>query len=244
MNRNDTAYIHRNDEIGLIGSLIDGSFSEDIYISQADIGGTTANGERNQYKFQGQHATRNRKFYMNVIRRRYNSIDSFLRNSKAISEVVFEIDDRCGGTFDSICWGMSDLIKAKIKIVCNTTKGIAFSGVFANCPNLTEVIIKTENFQEVNFTISGVVFINCPQFKTLVLDEENKLIKLGNTNSFNNTCFSQNSSGGIIYIPQVLYNHLGDGSELDYKAATNWSIIDSYGTITWMPIEGSEYENE
>ena len=243
MNRNDTAYIHRNDEIGLIGSLIDGSFSEDIYISQADIGGTTSNGERNQYKFQGQHATRNRKFYMNIIRRRYNALDRFLANAKAIDEVIFEIDDRSGGTFFNTCSYMPDLTKVKFKIVLNTSSA-ALNGVFLSCPNLTEMIIKARNLQQANFTISGTTFQSSPQFKTLILDGEDKLIKLGHTNAFNGTYFRQGGGGGTIYIPQVLYNHLGDGSELDYKAATNWSVIDSYGTITWMPIEGSEYENE
>lgn len=49
-------------------------------------------------------------------------------------------------------------------------------------------------------------------------------------------------TGGTIYIPKVLYDHLGDGTSLDYKAATNWSTVDGYGAITWAKIEGSAYE--
>ena len=44
-----------------------------------------------------------------------------------------------------------------------------------------------------------------------------------------------------IYIPQVLYDHLGDGSSSDYRAATNWSTDASYHNF--YPIEGSIYEN-
>lgn len=63
------------------------------------------------------------------------------------------------------------------------------------------------------------------------------------TNSiFGNTPFASGGSGGTIYIPETLYNHLGDGTSLDYKAATNWSTYDGYGTITWAKIEGSIYE--
>lgn len=64
------------------------------------------------------------------------------------------------------------------------------------------------------------------------------------------TCSAANSIGAIntradvtIYIPKSLYDHLGDGSSLDYKSATNWSTADGYGVITWAAIEGSQYEN-
>lgn len=64
------------------------------------------------------------------------------------------------------------------------------------------------------------------------------------------TCSTNTSIGAIttradatIYIPKSLYDHLGDGSSLDYKSATNWSTADGYGVITWAAIEGSQYEN-
>lgn len=57
------------------------------------------------------------------------------------------------------------------------------------------------------------------------------------------TKFSSGGSGGTIYIPKALYDHLGDGSSSDYKAATNWSTLNGYGTVTWAKIEGSVYEN-
>ena len=64
---------------------------------------------------------------------------------------------------------------------------------------------------------------------------------LSATSAFNNTPFASGKSGGTIYIPQTLYNALGTGTN-DYKAASNWSTIDGYGTITWAKIEGSYYE--
>ena len=44
-----------------------------------------------------------------------------------------------------------------------------------------------------------------------------------------------------IYIPESLYNHLGDGTASDYKAATGWSAKTS---TTWAKIEGSIYETQ
>lgn len=51
-----------------------------------------------------------------------------------------------------------------------------------------------------------------------------------------------NNMPTTIYIPKVLYDHLGDGTSDDYLAATNWSTkgltVDKFA-----PIEGSVYEN-
>ena len=47
-------------------------------------------------------------------------------------------------------------------------------------------------------------------------------------------------SGTTVYIPKALYDHLGDGTALDYRNATNWS---EKTTTTFACIEGSQYEN-
>lgn len=60
----------------------------------------------------------------------------------------------------------------------------------------------------------------------------------------NSLAFKEGGTGGTIYIPQVLYDHLGDGTSMDYKSITNWAALDARGTVTWMPIEGSIYEQE
>ena len=85
-------------------------------------------------------------------------------------------------------------------------------------------------------------FTNCSALKTLILRKTTALQTCANTSVFNGTPFKSGGSGGTIYIPEVLYNHLGDGSALDYKSASNWSTYDGYGTITWAKLEGSAYE--
>ena len=86
------------------------------------------------------------------------------------------------------------------------------------------------------------VFTGSTLFNTLILRYATAPVWLVNTNTFNNTCFKSGGSGGTIYIPKALYDHLGDNGSLDYKKATNWSTVDGYGTITWAKIEGSIYE--
>ena len=76
---------------------------------------------------------------------------------------------------------------------------------------------------------------------TLIL-RKTTIHTLGSTTVFNSTPFANGGTGGTIYIPKSLYDHLGDNSASDYKAASNWSTIDGYGTITWAKIEGSYYE--
>lgn len=80
---------------------------------------------------------------------------------------------------------------------------------------------------------------------TIILRRSTDLTRLEGTGvigSINH--FKSGGSGGTIYIPKALYDELGTGSSLDYKAATNWSTINGYGTITWAQIEGSIYETQ
>lgn len=89
-----------------------------------------------------------------------------------------------------------------------------------------------------NYCFNGNTALN-----TLILRKSDTITALNNVTAFQNTPFASGGTGGTIYIPKVLYDHLGDGTSLDYKAASNWSTIDGYGTITWAQIEGSQYEN-
>jgi hypothetical protein len=84
-------------------------------------------------------------------------------------------------------------------------------------------------------------FNSCKLLSLLIL-RATRVCALSNLNIIKDTPYDENGTGGEIYIPKYLYDHLGDGSALDYKAAANWSTIDGYGTITWRQIEGSEYE--
>lgn len=82
----------------------------------------------------------------------------------------------------------------------------------------------------------------CSKLTTIVLRKSSTITTMSDSNALNATPFASGGSGGTIYIPKVLYDELGTGSSLDYKAATNWSTLDGYGTITWAQIEGSYYE--
>lgn len=90
-------------------------------------------------------------------------------------------------------------------------------------------------------TISANAFNGATIMDTLIL-RYTSVVALSKVSAFTNTPFASGKAGGDIYIPKSLYDHLGDGTSSDYKAATNWSTVDGYGTITWHQIEGSEYE--
>lgn len=141
-----------------------------------------------------------------------------------------------------------------------TTSG---SYMFNNCKSLTTVVlpkagglgtnpfgINTSNgctaLKTVDVTavsqLQGSQFQFCTALDTLILRRATR-VSLQNVNAFANTKFASGGAGGTIYIPKSLYDHLGDGTSDDYKAASNWSTVDGYGTITWAKIEGSQYEN-
>ena len=89
-------------------------------------------------------------------------------------------------------------------------------------------------------------FAGCSVLSLIIIrtwdETNNKIPALNNVSAFNNTPFASGGAGGTIYIPKSLYDHLDDGTNLDMKAATNWSTLNSYGTITWAQIENSYYE--
>jgi hypothetical protein len=112
-----------------------------------------------------------------------------------------------------------------------------YAGTFNGCSVLASVDFTNDSGGIVNYCFSSAALLS-----TLVI-RGTKIYKLDNINAFNGTPFADSGAGGTIYIKKVLYDHLGDGSALDYKSATNWSTIDGYGTITWVQLEGSQYEN-
>ena len=117
-------------------------------------------------------------------------------------------------------------------------------------PNLTDITSGYTFYQCTNLTLADIGSANKIQnsfFTQSALDtliiRKTTVCPLAAINNFNNTAFRSGGPGGTIYIPKALYDHLGDGSSFDYKAATNWSTIDGYGAITWAQIEGSIYED-
>ena len=119
---------------------------------------------------------------------------------------------------------------------------VAYTSAFANCTKL-----KAADFGGSPTTSQGFlrqnIFGGSRVFKTLVLRGDT-VWPLSSINVFSSTPFASGGAGGTIYIKKALYDHLGDGTAFDYKAATNWSTIDGYGTITWAQIEGSIYETQ
>ena len=112
----------------------------------------------------------------------------------------------------------------------------ANSSVFRYCSHLVAV----DQIGEGPLTGTNI-FNQCSSLNAIIL-RSSTLIALGNVNSLGNTPFKSGGTGGTIYIPKSLYDHLGDGTADDYKSAANWSTYDGYGTITWAKIEGSYYE--
>lgn len=92
------------------------------------------------------------------------------------------------------------------------------------------------------FSLVNQCLYGCSKLRTIVLRKSSTITTMQDVKALNGTPFAYGGSGGTIYIPKVLYDELGTGSSLDYKAATNWSTLDGYGTITWAQIEGSYYE--
>ena len=137
-------------------------------------------------------------------------------------------------------------------------KATADNGSFTNLPNLKTAVINSLSnytqfgncsqlkvFDGINITDHfHYTFSQSPKVDTLILRRADAITPLQSTNTLSATCFKSGGTGGTIYIPKSLYDHLGDGTSLDYKAATNWSTFDGYGTIAWAQIEGSIYETQ
>ena len=113
-------------------------------------------------------------------------------------------------------------------------KTYLYNTTFENCSNLETIDLNVVT------GLGNGSFTNCAKLTTIIL-RHTSVVTIGNTATFNGTPFASGGTGGTIYIPQSLYNALGTGTN-DYKAASNWSTIDGYGTITWAKIEGSYYE--
>lgn len=82
--------------------------------------------------------------------------------------------------------------------------------------------------------IQASVFWNDAGLSVLVLRKADAIVTIG-ANVFT-------TSTTTVYIPEALYNHLGDGTALDYQSATNWSGYYTNGKVSFAKIEGSQYE--
>lgn len=122
---------------------------------------------------------------------------------------------------------------------CAKNVGSSYKGVgakaFSGCTNLQLVDIGYST------SIAGNCFYNDAKLTTIIM-RSTSVVSLSATSAFSNSAFKSGGTGGTIYIPKALYDHLGDGTSDDYQHATNWSTVQGYGTITWAKIEGSIYE--
>lgn len=122
----------------------------------------------------------------------------------------------------------------------NESLGVNPNYGFYGCSKLQAVDLSHRFNVGFSAALGIETFRNCSNLNLIVL-RENQIFGLGNANCFTGTPFASGGAGGDIYIPKALYDALGTGTN-DYKAASNWSTIDGYGTITWHAIEGSYYE--
>lgn len=108
--------------------------------------------------------------------------------------------------------------------------------------------LKKLDFGENLNVIAAAAFEGSSKFDTLILRASTpcNFYRLGNAwHPFGSTAFKQGGSGGTLYIPKALYDHLGDGSEFDFLADSSWNQIlsSSWGNNQVLPIEGSPYEH-
>lgn len=117
------------------------------------------------------------------------------------------------------------------KIGINTTVPYMYSTTFYGCKSLEKADLGHVS------RISSQDFYNCTSLTELILrrTETEDITVLNNINVFTGTPFASGGSGGTIYVPSALID--------SYKSATNWSTLDGYGTVTWVAIENSPYEN-
>lgn len=85
-------------------------------------------------------------------------------------------------------------------------------------------------------TIAGSVFAEDYAIKTLILRKSDGIVTLSATSAFTSTPFATNGSGGTVYCPSALIEA--------YQTAANWSTLFAAGTCTFVPLEGSIYEDE
>lgn len=173
-------------------------------------------------------------------------------NASALASVSFPSLTSFAGTY--VFRNTPNLKSACFPSLTNLTAGNAFNGskfetlVFpaakiSGINGLNSMTsLTTVDFGESFEYIAGYLFNGDSALNTLILRRKASLVTLNNINGISGTCFKSGGTGGTIYIPKTLYDHLGDDSSLDYKSATNWSTYDGYGTITWAKIEGSQYE--
>ena len=148
-------------------------------------------------------------------------VSAFLKGCTALEE--FELTATVGTMQGNFVEGCTALKTIKIPNL-NTTFPIQGA---KGCTNLEFADIGNAS------QIIANAFNGCTKFNTLVI-RRTSVCSLQNINAFSGTCFASGGSGGTIYVPSNLIS--------SYQTASNWSTIHGYGTVTWVALEGSDYE--
>ena len=167
-------------------------------------------------------------------------------NATSINQSAFYLN---GDWSPTVVFAPKATLGASCFYGCNALKiCVSKAAASANYQDLFRKYSGNLQLEKVDFTAPGSggitnrCFDGADQLSVLILRSQ-EIYPLRNIAAFSNSSVYTGGAGGTIYIPKALYDHLGDGTALDYKAATNWSTINGYGTITWAKIEGSIYEN-
>ena len=105
-----------------------------------------------------------------------------------------------------------------------------------NCNQLEVLDLIPPNFTQSNSNTSGGYkfygkTLNKSSLRTFIMRTSGGVSTLSTADVLNASIFGSGGSGGVICVPQDLISR--------YKAATNWSTYDSYGTINWQAIEST-----
>ena len=175
------------------------------------------------------YAFANRPNITSVVGSGYFNKGYLFTGCTGLTKVNITLSGSASSNFFSSCTGL------KTAVLNQAAQG--GTGFFNGCSSLEVADLNVYQLRTNYFT-------NNTKLATIILRKSDAITTLENVGVFSTAAhFKSGGSGGTIYIPKALYDHLGDGGSLDYKAATNWSTYNGYGTITWAKIEGSQYEN-
>lgn len=164
----------------------------------------------------------------------WNNANEIWAGCSALTSVILPVAHTFGNNSFSRCYSLQYAVFPMIKNTGWNT--------LSDCRNLIAVDIGDPARTGADNVVLSANWLNGAVFCPTFIIRQTMLASMSNINGLG-TRFVSGGAGGTIYIPESLYDHLGDGTALDYKAATNWSTIEGYGTITWAKIEGSQYEN-
>lgn len=172
----------------------------------------------------------------------------------SISTIPSAVTTIGGGAFKS-CEGITNISTnaALTEIAANAFNGASshpMNIVTASFPNMTASTISTafgsttaanacQKLESIDIgstaSISASAFANCYKLQTLVLRRSTQICSLQNISAFLNTPLrGYNSLTGTVYVPNDLIS--------TYQTANNWSTLYNNGTISFVKIEGSQYE--